>query len=200
MTTAPADPGAPNPTSAARRETAVLGGGCFWCTEAVFAELAGVESVEPGYAGGTEPNPSYEDVCTGETGHAEVVRVVFDPARLTYGDLLRVFFSVHDPTTRNRQGADLGTQYRSVVLYSDEGQRRTAEEVVREITDEKLWRKPIVTELAPLGTFYPAEEYHRDYFRRNPERAYCQLVISPKVAKFRKRFADRLRAAPLAPA
>jgi peptide-methionine (S)-S-oxide reductase len=183
-----------------RRETAVLGGGCFWCTEAVFRELRGVQRVESGYAGGSVPNPSYEEVCTGNTGHAEVVRVEFDPTELDYRDLLRIFFTVHDPTTRNRQGADVGTQYRSVVLYSDDEQRRVAEEVVREVTDAKIWRKPIVTEIEPLSAFYPAEEYHRDYFRQNPERAYCQLVIAPKVVKFRKKYAERLKAAPAAAA
>jgi peptide-methionine (S)-S-oxide reductase len=182
------------------RETAVLGGGCFWCTEAVFLELRGVRRVESGYAGGSVPNPSYEEVCTGNTGHAEVVRVEFDPTELGYRDLLRIFFTVHDPTTRNRQGADVGTQYRSIVLYSDDEQRRIAEEVVREVTHSKIWRKPIVTEIEPLTAFYPAEEYHRDYFRQNPERSYCQLVIAPKVAKFRKKYTDRLKAAPAAAA
>ena len=152
-------------------ETATLGGGCFWCTEAVFTQLRGVVSVFPGYAGGSVPNPSYEDVCTGRTGHAEVVQVDFDPAQLSYSDLLRVFFTVHDPTTRNRQGADVGTQYRSVILYHDAAQKAAAEKVVQEIGAAKLWRGPIVTELAPFTRFYPAEEYHRDYFRRNPEQS-----------------------------
>jgi peptide-methionine (S)-S-oxide reductase len=177
-------------------EVATLGGGCFWCTEAVFSELKGVEKVEPGYAGGTLPNPSYEQVCSGRTGHAEVVQVTFDPKLLSYHDLLTIFFTVHDPTTLNRQGADVGTQYRSVVLYHDERQKSTAEAVVRELEGEKLWRKKIVTELVPFTAFYPAEEYHHDYFRRNPSGGYCQFVIAPKVAKFRSHFAERLKSAP----
>jgi peptide-methionine (S)-S-oxide reductase len=174
-------------------ETATLGGGCFWCTEAVFTQMRGVVSVYPGYAGGSVPNPSYEDVCTGRTGHAEVVQVDFDPAQLSYSDLLRVFFTVHDPTTRNRQGADVGTQYRSIILYHNAAQKAAAEKVVQEIGAAKLWRGAIVTELAPFTRFYPAEEYHRDYFRRNPEKSYCQLVIAPKVSKFRKAYLDRLK-------
>jgi peptide-methionine (S)-S-oxide reductase len=174
-------------------ELATFGGGCFWCTEAVFDDLRGVEEVTSGYAGGTVANPSYEDVCTGRTGHAEVTQIRFRPAELSFRDLLRVFFTVHDPTTRNRQGADVGTQYRSIVLYHDEAQRRAAEEVKAEVDAAHLWRSPIVTEIAPFQVFYPAEEYHRDYYRRNPERSYCQLVIAPKVAKFRKQYLDRLK-------
>jgi len=177
-------------------EVATLGGGCFWCTEAVFSELKGVQKVEPGYAGGTLPNPTYEQVCTGRTGHAEVVQVTFDPRVLSYHDLLTIFFTVHDPTTLNRQGADVGTQYRSVVLYHDDRQKATAEEVVRELEGEKLWKKKFVTQLVPFSTFFPAEEYHQDYFRRNPSGGYCQFVIAPKVAKFRSHFAERLKAAP----
>jgi peptide-methionine (S)-S-oxide reductase len=180
------------------REVATLGGGCFWCTEAVFSELRGVEKVEPGYAGGTTANPTYEQVCSGRTGHAEVVQVTFDPRVLTFHDLLTIFFTVHDPTTLNRQGADVGTQYRSVVLYHDERQKATAEQVVRELEEEKLWRRKLVTQLVPFSVFYPAEEYHHDYFRRNPSGGYCQFVIAPKVAKFRSKFAERLKAAPLA--
>ena len=176
-----------------RLATAVLGGGCFWCTEAVLSELRGVSAVEPGYAGGSRPNPTYEEVCDGTTGHAEVVRVTFDPAVLRYEDLLKVFFTTHDPTTLNRQGADVGTQYRSVVLYADATQHATALAVVRELTERQLWPRPIVTEITSLGAFYPAEEYHRDYFRRNPGQGYCRAVIAPKVAKFRHQFADRLR-------
>ncbi len=174
-------------------EHAVIGGGCFWCTEAVYRDLRGVERVLPGYAGGTVPDPSYEQVCTGRTGHAEVVQIDYDPAQLSYADLLRIFFTVHDPTTRDRQGADVGPQYRSVVLYADEGQRRTAEAVRAEIDAAKLYRHPLVTEIVPLKAFYPAEDYHRDYYARNPEKGYCQMVIAPKVAKFRKQYADRLR-------
>ena len=173
-------------------EHAVVGGGCFWCTEAVFVELAGVRGVEPGYAGGTVANPTYERVCSGRTGHAEVVRVAFDPAVLPIEDLLRVFFTIHDPTTPNQQGADVGPQYRSIVLYASEAQRASARRVMREIEAAGIWGAPLVTELRPLDVFYPAEEYHREYFRRNPSKAYCRMVIAPKVAKFRRQFAARL--------
>lgn len=175
------------------RETAILGGGCFWCTEAVFSELSGVVSVMPGYAGGTVERPSYEQVCTGSTGHAEVVQVVYDPRTITYRDLLRIFFTVHDPTTLNRQGADTGTQYRSIILTDGAVQQRTAEEVLREIEEAKVWRGRIVTEIRPLRVFYPAEEYHHNYFRRNPEKGYCQMIIAPKVAKFRRQYLERLK-------
>ncbi|MGA8542488.1 MAG: peptide-methionine (S)-S-oxide reductase MsrA [Thermoplasmata archaeon] len=181
------------PTTSNDREIATIGGGCFWCTEAVFSELRGVERVDSGYAGGLTAHPSYEQVCTGRTGHAEVVQVTFDPRVLSYHDLLSIFFTVHDPTTLNRQGADAGTQYRSVILYRDEGQKATAEQVIREVEQEKIWRKKIVTEVAPLTAFYPAEEYHRDYYRRNPSGGYCQMVIAPKVAKFRSKYSDRLK-------
>jgi peptide-methionine (S)-S-oxide reductase len=174
-------------------ETATLAGGCFWCTEAVFSALRGVSEVIPGYTGGTVPRPSYEDVCTGETGHAEAVEVTFDPKEISFHDLLVVFFTTHDPTTVNRQGHDVGTQYRSAVFYHSPGQKSTAESVVREITDAGVWRKKIVTEVVPAAEFFPAEEYHRRYFERNPERAYCQTVIAPKVAKFRKEHAAQLK-------
>jgi peptide-methionine (S)-S-oxide reductase len=173
--------------------TAVMGGGCFWCTEAVLGRLRGVRGVLPGYAGGHFERPTYEQVCTGTTGHAEVVQVRFEPGTISYADLLRVFFSVHDPTTKDRQGADVGPQYRSIILYRDDEQRRTAETVRGEIEAARLFPRPLVTEIAPLRTFFPAEEYHRDYYARNPEKGYCQMVIAPKVAKFRKQFADRLR-------
>jgi peptide-methionine (S)-S-oxide reductase len=175
------------------KEIATLGGGCFWCTEAVFDALRGVERVEPGYAGGTTADPSYEQVCTGRTGHAEVVQVTFDPKLLSFHDLLSIFFTVHDPTTLNRQGADVGTQYRSVILYHDATQKAVAEQVIAEVEREKVWKKKLVTELVPFTVFYPAEEYHRDYFRRNPSGGYCQMVIAPKVAKFRSKYADRLK-------
>jgi peptide-methionine (S)-S-oxide reductase len=175
---------------------ATVGGGCFWCTDAVFSELRGVLEVLPGYAGGTTPNPTYEQVCGGRTGHAEVVQIRFDPAILPYRDLLTIFFTTHDPTTKNRQGADVGTQYRSIVLYHDEAQKVAAEEVIRSLDGQHLWRGKIVTEVAPLSTFYPAEEYHRNYFARNPAQAYCQFVIAPKVAKLRKQYTARLRTAP----
>lgn len=176
-----------------RTETATLGGGCFWCIEPVFQELRGVRRVESGYAGGHVPDPSYENVCGGQTGHAEVVRVEFDPAEIGYRDILEVFFTVHDPTTPNRQGADVGTQYRSVIFHHDEEQRRVAVQVIAELEARGLWDAPVVTELAPAGEFYPAESYHQEYYRRNPGAGYCQVVIAPKVAKFRSRFADRLK-------
>jgi peptide-methionine (S)-S-oxide reductase len=180
-------------TGGPTREKATLGGGCFWCTEAVYSELKGVAKVLPGYAGGTVPDPTYEEVCTGRTGHAEVVQVEFDPAQITYREILQIFFTVHDPTTLNRQGADVGTQYRSVILCHSPEQKKVAEEVLHQIEEERLWPRHPVTEIVPLGQFYPAEEYHRDYFRRNPGQGYCQAVIAPKVAKFRHRYADRLR-------
>jgi peptide-methionine (S)-S-oxide reductase len=189
-----------NPPPVAGTELATVGGGCFWCTEAVFSELRGVVSVYPGYSGGTVPNPSYEQVCTGRTGHAEVVQVTFRPSELSYQDLLTVFLTTHDPTTPNRQGPDAGTQYRSIILYHTPEQRATAEAVVRELDGQRLWKGQIVTEVVPLQVFYPAEEYHRRYFERNPYAGYCRMVIAPKVAKFRKEYAERLRAAPPAPA
>jgi peptide-methionine (S)-S-oxide reductase len=172
---------------------AVLGGGCFWCTEAIFSELNGVVSVEPGYSGGRTGNPTYEDVCTDETGHAEVVRVTFDPRVISYKDLLRLFFTTHDPTTLNRQGADVGSQYRSVIFFTSNQQEREAKEVMKEISDSKIWSGPLVTEVVPLAAFYKAEDYHRDYFKRNPTQPYCQVVIAPKVAKFRKHYGEMLR-------
>ena len=175
------------------RETAVLGGGCFWCLDAVFRELEGVESVESGYAGGAGARPTYEDVCSGRTGHVEVVRVVFDPSVLSFRDLLAVFFSIHDPTTKDRQGNDVGTQYRSAIFAQTPEQRRVAEEVVRHLDAQKLWRAPIVTEIADAAPFYPAEDYHQEYFARNPRQPYCVGVVAPKVAKFRKSHFDRLK-------
>ena len=175
-------------------EIATLAGGCFWCLEAVFDELQGVESVESGYMGGKTPKPTYDDVCGGGTGHAEVVRVTFDPAVLSYEDLLGVFFSIHDPTTLNRQGNDIGTQYRSAIFHHSPEQERIAREVIASLTKGNLWRDPIVTEVAPATTFYVAEPYHQQYFERvgagNP---YCSFVVEPKVAKFRKHFMDRLK-------
>jgi peptide-methionine (S)-S-oxide reductase len=173
------------------QEVATLGGGCFWCLEAVFQELEGVLSVESGYSGGKVDRPSYREVCSGATGHAEVVRVTFDPGSLSYRELLEVFFAIHDPTTLNRQGADVGTQYRSVIFHHDQEQRRTAERVISEFDESGEWPSPIVTELSPLDEFYPAEDYHRNYFRSNPDQPYCRVVISPKVAKFRARFGRR---------
>jgi peptide-methionine (S)-S-oxide reductase len=176
-------------------EVATLGGGCFWCLEAVFKELRGVTSVMSGYAGGHVVDPDYQSVCAGTTGHAEVVQVKFDPDQLTYADLLRVFFAIHDPTTLNRQGNDVGTQYRSIILTHSDAQKATAEEVMKEITDAKIWNGRLVTRIEPLTAFYEAEEEHHDYFARNPWSGYCQVVVAPKVAKFRKQFMDRLRRA-----
>ena len=175
-------------------DVATLGGGCFWCVEAVFLELRGVVRVVSGYAGGHVANPSYKQICTGRTGHAEVVQVTFDPALLSYEDLLRMFFVAHDPTTRDRQGNDVGPQYRSIILTGSEAQREAAERVRAEIDAARLWPAPIVTEIAPLDVFYPAEAEHQDYFARNPWSGYCQAIIAPKVRKFRKEHADRLRA------
>ena len=174
-------------------EVATLGGGCFWCLEAVYEQLAGVTSVASGYAGGTVPNPTYEQVCTGGTGHAEVVQITFDPGVISFGELLEVFFTIHDPTTLNRQGADVGTQYRSVIFSHDEEQRATAQAVIQRMEAEGIWDDPIVTEVAPLDVFYRAEGYHQEYFRRNPGQPYCQVVIAPKVAKFRKRYLEKLK-------
>jgi peptide-methionine (S)-S-oxide reductase len=179
--------------AANRRETATLAGGCFWCLEAAFDQLKGVEGVQSGYAGGSVANPSYEQVCTGRTGHAEVVQVRFDPDVITYRDLLEVFFLIHDPTTPDRQGADVGTQYRSAVFYHTPEQRAEAERVIADLTARRVWDDPIVTRVVPLETFYPAEEYHRDYYRRNPNQGYCQIVIAPKVAKVRKQYFERLK-------
>ncbi len=174
-------------------QTAILGGGCFWCLEAVFDQLKGVLSVESGYAGGHVPNPSYKQVCTGTTGHAEVVRVAFDPDLLSFHDLLRVFFSIHDPTTRNRQGNDVGPQYRSAIFYMDEAQKTAAEEIIHELTQAQLWSSPIVTEVTAAGPFYMAEDYHQEYFVNNGSQPYCMFVVAPKVAKFKKQFIDRLK-------
>lgn len=180
-------------------QTAIFGGGCFWCTEAIFSDIKGVEKVESGYSGGELLNPSYEQVCTDETGHAEVVKITFDESVVSYADLLRIFFSTHDPTTLNRQGNDAGRQYRSVVFYNNEEQKKTAEEIMKEITDSKIWDRPIVTELRPAMPFYKAEEYHQDYFKRNTYQPYCQVVIAPKVAKFRKKHLDMLKGVATAP-
>lgn len=179
-----------------RREVATLAGGCFWCTEAVFSELKGVESVESGYSGGIMPNPTYEQVSTGTTGYAEVVQIVFDPAVISFREILEVFFSSHDPTTLNRQGPDVGTQYRSVIFYHSDEQRATAEEVIREMSAAKVWNAPIVTEVEPFEAFYRAENYHKDYFKNHPHQPYCRIVIAPKVEKVRKLYAEKLKNKP----
>jgi peptide-methionine (S)-S-oxide reductase len=174
-------------------EVATFAGGCFWCIEAVFREIDGVEKVVSGYTGGKSTNPTYQRVCSGDTGHAEAVQITFDPSKTSYKEILEIFFSAHDPTTLNRQGADVGTQYRSAIFYHNEEQKTVAEELVRELEKAKLWEKPIVTQIVPLDKFYAAEDYHQEYFSRNPEQAYCQIVISPKMNKLRQQWAKRLR-------
>ena len=174
-------------------ETATLGAGCFWCVEAVFDDLKGVQSVESGYMGGRTVNPTYEDICTGSTGHAEVVQVNFDPAVVSFTDILRVFFTVHDPTTLNRQGNDSGTQYRSAIFYHSDAQQAGAREVIAEVTKEGLYSGQVVTEVTPASTFYIAEAYHQEYFAHNPGQPYCMFVVAPKVSKFRKKYAARLK-------
>ena len=174
-------------------EIATLGGGCFWCLEAVYEEMEGVVSVESGYMGGHVPNPDYHTVCTGRSGHVEVVRVTFDPAVASYRDIVEVFFAIHDPTTLDRQGNDSGPQYRSVIFYHDDGQRNMAEQLIVDLNGEETFGRPIVTELRPATTFYIAEDYHQEYFRNNPQQPYCTFVVSPKVKKFREKFASRLR-------
>jgi peptide-methionine (S)-S-oxide reductase len=176
------------------KEIATLGGGCFWCLDAIYRQLRGVERVDSGYAGGTTPNPTYRDVCGGRTGHAEVVQITFDPAVVSYRDLLDVFFTVHDPTTPDRQGADVGPQYRSIILYHSPEQERAAREAIADVEARHVWNAPIVTHVMPLTTFYSAERYHQDYFANNARQPYCQVVIEPKVAKFRQHFLERLRA------
>ena len=173
-------------------ESATFGGGCFWCLDGAFRQLRGVEKVVSGYAGGRRPNPTYEQVCAGVTGHAEVVQITFDPEVISYRDLLGVLFTIHDPTTMNRQGNDVGTQYRSVIFYHSPDQEREARAVIAELEAEKVYDDPIVTELAPLTQFYPAEDYHQDYFTKNPYQPYCQAIVAPKVAKVRKYYFDRL--------
>lgn len=174
-------------------EVATLAGGCFWCLEAVYLGLRGVERVVSGYMGGHTARPTYRDVCEGDTGHAEVVRIEFDPAELSFRDLLDVFFTIHDPTTPNRQGNDVGTQYRSAIFHHTPEQKRIAEEVIADLAARKVWRDPIVTEVTPAATFHEAEPYHQDYFARNGHQPYCQVVVAPKVAKFRKEFGDRMK-------
>jgi peptide-methionine (S)-S-oxide reductase len=182
-------------TPSPNTETIVLGGGCFWCTEAVFDRVQGVLDVESGYSNGETVKPSYEQVCTGLTGHAEVVKLVFDPAQITLREILEIFFVVHDPTTPNRQGNDVGTQYRSGIYYVDEAQKQVAEDVIREIEASKTYRSPVVTEVAPLANYSAAEAYHQDYFLSNPNQGYCSFVVGPKVEKFQKTFASRLKKA-----
>lgn len=175
-------------------EVATLGGGCFWCIEAVFKPLRGIKSLVSGYAGGKNPNPTYREVCSGLTGHAEVVQIAFDPEEISFKDILDIFLVMHDPTTLNRQGGDVGTQYRSTIMYHDEAQQEIAKEAIARFTAEKVYDDPIVTEVVPLPEFYPAEDYHQDYFANNSMQPYCAAVIAPKVSKLRKKFAERLAA------
>ena len=177
-------------------QTATLAGGCFWCLEAVYDEIKGVHSVESGYAGGHMENPTYRAVCNGDTGHAEVVQVHFDPNVVSYKDLLNVFFAIHDPTTLNRQGADVGTQYRSAIFYHDDEQKRTAEELIKDLNAQNIWDRPIVTQVEKLDKFYMAEDYHQEYFARNPYQPYCMAIVAPKVSKFRKHFLELLKKQP----
>jgi peptide-methionine (S)-S-oxide reductase len=176
-----------------QHEVATLGGGCFWCLEAVFEQMRGVEKVESGYAGGQVAAPTYQQVCSGRTGHAEVVQITFDPTIATFREILDVFFAIHDPTTLNRQGADVGTQYRSAILYHTPQQKEIAEQRIAELNAAQIWDAPIVTEVVPFRAFHPAEDYHQGYFRQNPNQPYCMAVVSPKVAKFRKQFAAKLK-------
>ena len=180
-------------SSTAKKEVITLGGGCFWCTEAIFTELRGVEKVESGYSGGNVANPTYQQVCTGKTGHAEVVQITFDPRVISLKDLLGVFFTVHDPTTLNRQGDDVGTQYRSVIFYRDDEQKAAAVQAIEDVKAAAIWAAPIVTELAPFKAFYKAEDYHQQYYELNGAQPYCRLVIAPKVAKFREHYRERLK-------
>jgi peptide-methionine (S)-S-oxide reductase len=178
-----------------QREIATLAGGCFWCLEAVYVELNGVEKVVSGYAGGQVKNPNYDQICGGRTGHAEVVQVTFDPSVISFKELLEVFFTIHDPTTLNRQGNDVGTQYRSSIMYHDGEQKRIAEQTIAELSAARIWDQSIVTEVVPLDEFYPAESYHQQYFERNPDQSYCQIIVAPKVAKARQKFTAKLKKA-----
>ena len=184
--------------STGKNEVATLAGGCFWCLEAVYNDLRGVEKVVSGYSGGRVANPTYEEVCRGTTGHAEVVQITFDPQVLSFKELLEVFFTIHDPTTLNRQGADVGTQYRSAIFYHSPEQKEVADKVIADITAKKIWGDPIVTEVTKLDVFYPAEEYHQRYYERNPNQGYCRMVIEPKVIKFRRQFMSKLKKQPAA--
>jgi peptide-methionine (S)-S-oxide reductase len=185
----------PNHNKEIKTETAVFGGGCFWCTEAVFSALKGVKSVMPGYTGGTTENPTYDTISGGRTGHVESIKIIYDPALIRYGDLLAVFFNTHDPTTLNRQGNDVGTQYRSAIFYADDAQKKEAEDLIAELNSKKAYEKPVVTEVAPLGKFYDAEEYHRDYYKNHPDQRYCQIIIEPKLEKLQRKFAELLKQA-----
>jgi peptide-methionine (S)-S-oxide reductase len=177
-------------------EVATLAAGCFWCTEAAYNIIRGVERIEPGYTGGTVPNPTYEEVSRGTTGHAEAAQISFDPQVINYREILEIFFTIHDPTSLNRQGADVGTQYRSAIFYHDEEQKATAEKLIDELNKEDIWNNPIVTTVEPLKEFYMAETYHKDYYKKHPKEPYCQVVIAPKIAKLQHRFVDKIKAPP----
>jgi peptide-methionine (S)-S-oxide reductase len=181
------------PDNQGRMEEATLGGGCFWCIEAAFNEIKGVINVESGYAGGDSASPTYEQVCTGTTGHAEVVQITFDPRIISFREILEIFFTVHDPTTLNRQGADVGNQYRSVIFYHNGKQKEVAEQTIAELNAAKVWDKPIVTQVEPFKNFYKAEDYHKKYFDHHPEAAYCRIVIAPKIARLRKKYREKLK-------
>lgn len=183
----------PRTNSPKRIEVTTLGDGCFWCTEAVFSQLKGVEKIEPGYSGGNIENPSYEQVSTGKTGHAEVAQITFNPTVISFKEILQIFFSTHDPTSLNRQGADIGTQYRSVIFYHDDEQKAIAEQVIKELSEEEAFDAPTVTQVEPLKKFYKAEDYHREYYKRHPEQPYCRVVIAPKIAKFRQLYLSKLK-------
>jgi peptide-methionine (S)-S-oxide reductase len=178
---------------------ATLAGGCFWCLEAVFKEVEGVEKVVSGYSGGTTINPSYNEVCTGTTGHAEAVQLTFDPDKISFQQILQIFFAIHDPTTLNRQGADVGTQYRSSIFYHSDEQKAAAEQVIQELNTAHVWKSPVVTEVTPFKTFYPAEDYHQEYFNRNPSQPYCRMVIAPKLDKFSKQFPQKMKGMSISP-
>ena len=181
------------PSTPIGTEVATLGGGCFWCTEAVFSQLKGVEKIEPGYSGGEHENPTYEEVSAGTTGHAEVAQITFDPNVISFKEILQIFFSTHDPTTLNRQGPDIGSQYRSVIFYHNNQQKEISEQVIKELSEEKIFDVPIVTQVVPLENFYKAEDYHKEYFKRHPEQPYCRVVIAPKVAKLRQLYLRKLK-------
>lgn len=172
---------------------ATLGGGCFWCLEAIYNELKGIIKVESGYTGGPVPNPTYKQVCTGTTGHAEVIQITYDPNIITFKEILQIFFTMHDPTTLNRQGNDVGTQYRSIILYHNQNQKQTTDQVINEITQARIWNAPIITQIIPYNIFYKAEEYHQEYYKKNPEQSYCRIIIAPKIAKLRKQYFEKLK-------
>lgn len=181
------------PENSGGLEVATLGAGCFWCTEAAFSIIRGVERIEPGYTGGTTPNPTYDEVSTGQTGHVEAAQIFFDPKVISYKEILEIFFAMHDPTSLNRQGADVGTQYRSVIFYHNQAQKETAEKLIEELNKEGIWDRPIVTALEPLKVFYKAETYHKDYYKKHPKEPYCQAVIAPKIAKLQAKFIDKIK-------